>query len=294
MYTPPDIIWTPAGLDSNMVISLYKTSDGYIFAGTNYGLFVSADSSYVWNLVNQEISSSVVTCFADYPGDIILAGTAGKGFFISSDKGNNWTQSGPQGININAIAATKEGKIFLATQNEGLLTAESLTDSWRSVNTGSASLNFASLLITGNNKIFAGGTGVYRSDDNGTNWILKNKGLGNWYVLALIVDSSGHIDAGTDNGGFFTTNDYGESWLKFNNGLTNTEITTLIVNNQGHIFAGTWRGGIFRTLDGGMNWAPADSGLTIRMVNTLTCYNDIMYAGTFKGLFRTSSVTTSH
>lgn len=289
-----DVYWAPAGLDSAMVVSVYRTPGNKIFAGTNYGLFISFDSTASWQLVDQEISSSLVTCFAQYPGNIIIAGTSGSGVFISSNQGVHWTQIGLQGIYVSAIAVHSDGRIFAATRGEGIFITDSADDSWASSNSGFDFPVFSSLLITKNNKIFAGGTGAYRSDDGGLTWQLKNKGLGNWSVQSLIIDSAGYIDAGTDNGGFFKTNDYGENWTKSNNGLTNTEILSLTVNSEGHIFAGTWRGGIFRSLDNGINWTNADSGLVIKMVNTLTCYNDIIYAGTFMGLFRTTQITTFH
>ena len=287
---PPYLFWIPSGLDSNMVLSLYRTSSGDFLAGTNYGLFVSADSGGQWNL-NKNISSTV-TCMTGFSNNTLLAGTSGGGMFISNDNGKNWSNIGLHGFVVTAIAVNRSGKLFAATRNNGIYSVDSLSGVWTSVNPAFNVSTFSSILITNDNTIFAGGTGVYRSDDNGINWVLKNKGLGNWSVQSLIADKAGFIDAGTDNGGFFRTNDNGENWTKLNNGLTNTEITTLALNSQGHIFAGTFRGGIFRSVDNGLNWTNADSGLTNKMVETIYCSNDILFAGTFSGLFKTLNQTT--
>jgi photosystem II stability/assembly factor-like uncharacterized protein len=283
---PPDLYWIPSGLDSNIVLSFYRTPPGDFLAGTNYGLFVSPDSGTTWNL-NHNISSAAVTSFITYKDSGILAGTSGGGVYISYDNGENWSGAGLQGIVITALAVDPGGKIFAATRGRGIYAADSIGSSWIIVDPSFNASTFSSLLITTDNIIFAGGTGVYRSGDNGLSWILKNNGLGNWSVQSLIEDKAGFIDAGTDNGGFFRTGNNGESWTKLNNGLTNTEITTLALNSSGHIFAGTWGGGIFRSIDYGLNWTEADSGLSIKMVQKIYCYEDLLYAGTFKGIFRT-------
>ena len=294
IFPVPDISWIPIGLDSNMVVSLTQADNGNILAGTNYGLFISPDSISTWVLIDQPISSTIVTCFYKYAVNTILAGTSGNGVFISSDNGNRWIHIGLQGINITALAVSKTGRLFAATRGNGILVSDSADGEWQILNPAFNTQTFSSLLVTKNNTVFAGGTGVYRSEDNGSHWSLKNKGLGNWPVLSLIVDNSGRIEAGTDNGGFFWTADNGENWIKSNNGLTNTEITTLAVNTSGHIFAGTWQGGVFRSVDNGLNWTNVDSGLTIKMIHTLISLDDILYAGTFKGVFRSKSRTTNH
>ena len=290
--TPADIYWIPLGLDSNMVVSVFETYNGNILAGTNYGLFISPDSGSTWRKVTQSISTSIVTGFASYQNNTILACTSGKGVFISSDDGNNWLNSGLQNVYISALAVNNSGKIFAATRGNGIFISDSINGSWEPANPDFSAQIFSSLLITKNNIIFAGGTGVYRSDDNGNHWSLKNNGLGYWSVQSLITDATGNICAGTDNGGYFRSADYGENWTKLNEGLTNTEITCLAKNSAGHIFAGTWRGGVFRSVNNGHNWTAVDSGLTMLEVSSLlVTKDDILFAGTFKGIFRTVTGT---
>ncbi len=200
---------------------------------------------------------------------------------MSLDNGDNWQYIGLKNINITSIAVSSHGNIFAGTRGNGIFILSSLNKEWIIADPALNYQTFSSLLVKSENIVFAGGTGVFRSDDNGKYWNLKNKGLGNWPVYSLILDKRGNIDAGTDNGG---------SWINSNEGLTNTELTSLAINDIGHIFAGTWRGGIYRSINDGKNWAAVDSGLTNKEVFSLIIPSDnYLYAGTFKGLFRTSS-----
>lgn len=283
---PSDFHWQPAGLDSNSVVSLFQALNGSILAGTNYGLFISSDSGSNW-LLNNYFTYGIITSFTDYQNDKILAGTSGQGIFISSDNGNHWFNIGLQEINVTELAVNIEGRIFAATRGNGIFINDS--SKWEPAGSDINTKSFFSLLITQDKKVFAGGTGIYRSDDFGRSWQLKNKGLGNWAVLSLIADNSGRIAAGTDNGGFFLSNNNGENWVNSNNGLTNKEITSLAISNQRQIFAGTWGGGVFYTIDYGQNWTNIDTGLNNRAVqNLLITAENIIYNGTFKGVFKST------
>lgn len=236
---PADINWVKTGLDSNTVISIFQTDNGKILAGTNFGLFASLDSGFTWQKVDQFPSSAAVTCFKKIDQNNIIARTNGKGLYITSDNGKSWLNAGSENLNVTAIEVNNEGEIFAATRGKGIYCSSGIYSPWQSVDETFSAQTFSSLLIIDNNVLFAGGTGVYRSTDNGINWEIKNKGLGNWSVQSLTTNKLGNIYAGTDNGGFFISGDKGENWAKSNNGLTNTEITCLALNTQGHIFAGT-------------------------------------------------------
>lgn len=280
---PQNFHWIPLGLDSNSISTLYQTADGTLLAATNYGLFISADSGSTWTQ-NNNFSFGIITCFADYNADNLIAGTSNQGVFISSDNGSSWSNIGLSDINITALAVNGN-VIFAATRSHGIFKYNSTE--WQIAGSDISTKSFFSLLITPDEKIYAGGVGIYRSDDFGQNWHLKNIGLGNWAVLSLITDNSGTVAAGTDNGGFFITKNNGESWKSCNNGLTNIEIISLAINVHRQIFAGTWGGGVFYSIDYGQNWTSINSGLNNKEVQSLFINSeDIIYAGTFKGIFK--------
>ncbi len=80
---------------------------------------------------------------------------------------------------------------------------------------------------------------MYRSTDNGVNWVQINHGLTSSAIPSLIINSSGDIFAGTIDGGVFRSTDNGDNWVQINQGLTNNYILSLAINSSGHIFAGT-------------------------------------------------------
>jgi ligand-binding sensor domain-containing protein len=47
--------------------------------------------------------------------------------------------------------------------------------------------------------------GVFYSTDNGTNWSPFNSGLTNKIIIALTIDGSGYVYAGTEGNGVFRT-----------------------------------------------------------------------------------------
>ncbi len=287
--SPPEIIWTSRGLDSIMIYSILANS-GYILAGTNEGLFKSSGES--WNYINLDSTNSMVTDFYMHADGSILAGTSNNGIYKSSDTGNSWEHIGLQNIGITSLTADTQGKIFAGTRN-GIYASIVPYDEWWPVNSDFNNQIFSSLLVTSQNTVFAGGTGVYRSDDNGRTWNLKNNGLGNWPVYSLISGKDGEIYAGADIGGFFLTTDNGESWTRSNTGMSNTEILSLAMNKDGHIFSGIWRGGVYRSTNGGNDWMPVDSGLTNKSVGTITISpDDYLFAGTFRGIFMTEDKCT--
>jgi hypothetical protein len=81
----------------------------------------------------------------------------------------------------------------------------------------------AALAINSSGDIFAGIQygGVYRSTDNGNNWIQINNGLptDTWVTSLAINNSSGDIFAGTWSSGVFRSINNGNTWNQ--TGLTN-------------------------------------------------------------------------
>ena len=152
----------------------------------------------------------------------------------------------------------------------------------------------SSLAINSTSHIFAGteGSGVFRSTDNGDNWV--QIGLTNKFVQAFSINSSGHIFAGTAENGVFRSTDNGNSWTQISTGISNINVQSLAINSADHIFAGDPENGVFRSTDNGDNWTEINTGLTNTIVNSLAINSTShIFAGTFDVVFRSLEATIS-
>ncbi|QKK00293.1 MAG: hypothetical protein HND40_12255 [Ignavibacteriota bacterium] len=94
------------------------------------------------------------------------------------------------------------------------------------------------LAINSSGHIFAGSQyrGVFRSTDNGENWIPKNNGLTASRIYSITINSSNHIFVGTYQNGVFRSTDNGENWIQINNGIpANTSVNALAISSNNHI-----------------------------------------------------------
>jgi photosystem II stability/assembly factor-like uncharacterized protein len=154
-----------------------------------------------------------------------------------------------------------------------------------------------------NGNIFAGtyGYGIFRSTNNGENWMPVNTGLTINAVLSLAINkSTGHIFAGTGflfgrwaSGAIFRSIDNGETWIKVKDLMTDgdtTAVFSLAINARGEIFAGTESRGVFRSTDNGDTWKKVNNGLTNLTIHSLAINNSTgdIFAGTIAGVFRST------
>lgn len=112
---------------------------------------------------------------------------------------------------------------------------------------------FVVLAVNGSN-IFAGtstrpdlgnihGKGIFRSTDDGANWISVGLGFTEPNITSLAIHGS-TVFAGTDSSGIFLSIGNGTTWTAFNTGLPNPYVSSLALNDR-YIYAGIL-GGLWR------------------------------------------------
>ncbi len=172
---------------------------------------------------------------------------SGEDLFITTDQGINWLRPDSTILGVGAFAFGDELDVFAGT----------------------------------------GGSGIYRSTNEGLNWASVNSGLTNLSVTSL-AGSDTNLFAGTWMGGVFLSTNNGSLWIEVNGGLTNPIILSLAANPL-NVFAGTYGGGIFVSSNNGTEWSSANSGLTDLIINTLAIAGETVFAGTTsRGVFRTT------
>jgi len=99
-------------------------------------------------------------------------------------------------------------------------------------------------------------------------------------VLALVIDSSGTLFAGTLGGGVFQTTNNGTTWTAKNSGLTSTNVRSLAIMAKNSILAGT-DDGVFLSTNSGTSWIQLNNGIGNNRVNKLAVNSSgYIFAGT--------------
>lgn len=156
--------------------------------------------------------------------------------------------------------------------------------------------------------IYAGtmGDAVYKSPDGGQHWLPHNVGLKehvsfvNQFVFHPALSEKIYIATTV---GAFLTKDGGREWEERMNGMKEVHIVTSIAINPKDptILYGGTTGGMYRSDDGAMSWKKINKGLIpeselmasmalgVNAIEIDRTNPDIVYAGTTKGLFRTTN-----
>lgn len=167
------------------------------------------------------------------------------------------------------------------------------------------------------------GGGIFRSTDNGDNWVQVNNGLTNLFVRSLTISQYGQIFAAT-NGGLYSSTDNGENWTSMNEGLFNVHLNSIIIDQGGYLFVGALISGAYRSINPitavedepmfvsqltlyqnypnpfnpstKISWqSPVDSWQTIKIYDVLgnevsTIVDEYKTSGSYEVVFNTSSI----
>ena len=209
-----------------------------------------------------------------------------------------------------ALHPHKPQIVYVATE-ESVYKTRDRGETWERLSEGLSRTRVMNLIIDPElpANVFAGtlADGVYKSPDGGRRWLPHNAGIQKGTISAnvnqVIFDprSSQTLFAATTVGVFHST-DGGQSWSERMRGMTEVSFVVTLAADPVHpnvIYAGT-SGGVYRSIDSAENWVKVNNGLVpedAKMasmalgVNTLVIdpHNaDTVYAGTTKGLFKTT------
>ena len=160
--------------------------------------------------------------------------------------------------------------------------------------------------------VYAGtmGDAVYKSPDGGQHWLPHNVGLKehvsyvNQFVFHPVQNETIYLATTV---GVFRTTDGGRVWDEQMAGMKEVHIVVAMAMDPGNpklLYAGT-TGGAYRSRDGAASWQKVNKGLipedlldaSLALgVNTLVVdpiHTNIVYAGTTKGLFKTTNEAES-
>ena len=205
----------------------------------------------------------------------------------------------------------KPNIIYMATE-EGVYKTRDGGKGWKRLDKGLRRIRAMNLaidpLLPAN--VFAGTLtdGVYKSPDGGRRWLPRNAGIQKGTISANVNQLAFHprdtqtLYAATTVG-VFRTMDGGQLWQERMNGMNEINFIVALAVDPEHpniLYAGT-SGGVYRSFDGAESWIKINNGLVpddAKMASMALGVNklvidpfntDIVYAGTTKGLFKTSN-----
>lgn len=218
-------------------------------------------------------------------GNYVYAGTNSSGIYLSTDNGTSWNQTSINNRFVNSIAVNGN-YVFAATDNYGIYLSTDNGTTWMQTSFGNMSVN--KLAVNGN-YIFAGlpnNGGVYRSTDNGTSWTQTS--LNNRIISSLAVNGN-YVFAGTNGPpvgyGIYVSTNNGVDWTQ--SSVNNDAIWALAVNGN-NVYAGSYAPGnkIYVSNDNGTSWTVKNEGLPSTAITGLCISNNYIYATTWYSAYR--------
>ncbi len=226
-------------------------SSSILLAATSDGIYKSADAGATWSL---KLSANCVDMKAKV-GDASVVYAAGNLFYRSLDSGNNWsliTSGLPSGTDVNritiAVTPANPNMVYVigsSGANSGFFGLYASSDSGTTFTTRSTSPNIVGGSIDGSgtggqgwydltlavsptdvNKVYAGGTNIWQSNDGGISWHIITDWIYDTNGIYPYVHADQHFMGFYGNGlyvgcdgGFFKSDDEGNTWADKSSGL---------------------------------------------------------------------------
>jgi photosystem II stability/assembly factor-like uncharacterized protein len=253
-------------LEGAIIFSYYCMGDT-IFAGGQTKIYRSTDNGNNFTTISLDPGFSIVNIYAFASiNSTLYAATSYDGVFKSTDFGSNWIPSnegmGPK--DVRALTITNSSTLIAGTHYVGMYRSTDQGAFWnKSMNGFPAGISILSLLES-ESSIYAGTRdGVFRTDDNGNNWI-KLTGTNdtiNYCTVWSLCEKNGDIYASTFlqfNTTIYKTTNKGATWKRSGVGLpTNLTFIKGLATSGNNVVAGT-DGGIYYSPDDGTNWYQAN------------------------------------
>lgn len=231
------------------------------------------------NWTQTSLNNKTVWTFA-LIGTTIYAGSDGFGVFQTINKGVNWTQTTLNNYSITALVSNGDN-IYAGTAFNGIYRSTNKGSSWTQT-----SLNNKQILamISVDNNLYAGVAheGIYLSSNSGSNWSKTSFPGDAW----SFTKTDNTIFAGAFYGGVYLSANNGTSWSQV--ALAGTTVYSM-ASYQNSVFAGTYQSGIYLSENKGSTWREINQGLPASIiVKSILIKDGTVFAGTDQGVWRRS------
>lgn len=163
--------WSPihTNFNKHLMRTIFETSDGTVFIGTDLGLYKSTNRGQSWRQVQNE---GWVMDFVEEKG--VLIATGQNGIMRSTDNGEHWEwviSEGGVGIAIERIEGGFAAISYSAAAKTRRVRASfDSGKTWTAIDDGIQSLSITSIKQIGKYLIVGHPAGIFRSSDMGKTW----------------------------------------------------------------------------------------------------------------------------
>ncbi len=255
-------------------VSKLVTEGENIFCGTlGNGVFFSSDEGNSWIEKNIGLNSLDVKDLTIGNTKIFIA--TDRGINLSTNKGEEWQQVGPQVLMTSVI--TDSNKVYAGTSGQIYFSSDGGIN-WFDRSNGIPNNSNVYCFGIQNENVYAGTSkGIFISSNDGKNWSDVSNGLSSKDIRSTAIVNS-NIFVGTYDSGVWKSSDKGNSWIKLTNLYPIENINALIVRGN-DIFATSYTR-IFHSADSGNSWLEVESDFINSIVTSLTYNNSNLFAGT--------------
>ncbi len=293
--------WT--NINDSLPITALVASGNNLFAGKDHGeILRSTDNGETWAVVSNDLYLKILKTFTVLDNSLFI-GTEHYGVYRSNNNGENWSAVNYGLANTTASTFTISGtNLFVGTEHQGVFLSTNNGTNWIKTNNDdfpkvANNMNRLSgvvpvnALVASEGTLFAGTNsgGVYRSTDNGNEWVAINNGLinGNGYYVNALAISDTIIYAGTFGGVYQTTNN-GDIWNLSDSSIKNLVISSFAIKGN-NLLAGCFEPGVgvLYSTNNGASWDTIKSGLSsFNSVTSFAILDSNLLIGTFYGVYK--------
>lgn len=268
-------------------IAIHPNDPGTIFVGTQRGVYRTQDGGDNFQRMNLT-EGRIVWSFKFHPHDpkIMFLGTEGSEVYKSADGGENWEYlssiANPDSVQMAfatrilgiGIEPSNTDYMYAAMEVAGAASSADGGKTWKIAtpeftgNVDLLDLHGVSVGAADSKSVFISNrTGVWRSQDHGSNWENLNfdKFSDIQYSRGVEVSPNNPntlyacigMNFGSEQGGVLRTTDGGDTWHRFDKGVNPASTTFGIAINERQteqVYFCTRRGQVFGTHDGGDTW----------------------------------------
>lgn len=202
------------------------------------------------------------------------------GIYKSTDAAANYSLSNSGNDAVGPTRGfTKDNFYIYTCTSQGVFRSSDNGANWISKSSGLTDLRGSGILSVGTRLFFVSPVGVFMSSNKGDNW--SSAGLAATDVRSITAINN-TLFVGTNGAGIYKSTDWGSNWVSVNNGLNGATNFRAMESKGNTLFAaGPIGTGVFRSTDLGANWTLLRGGIASGSYRGFARNTDLIVAGSF-------------